>query len=45
MTRNQTEPIGAFDTAELELPAPDEPPAVEVEPGCPGWGPEDGDFN
>jgi hypothetical protein len=45
MTRNQTEPIGAFDTAELELAALDEPPAVDVEPGCPSWDPEDGDFN
>jgi hypothetical protein len=42
MTTNQTEPIDAFDTAELELPAP---PAVEVAPGRPSWEPDEGDFN
>jgi hypothetical protein len=45
MTRIQTQPIDAFDTAEIELPAPDEPPTVEVEPGRPSWEPDDGDFN
>jgi hypothetical protein len=45
MTADQTEPIDAFDTAELELPAPAEPPAVAVEPGRPSWEPDDGDFN
>ena len=45
MTPNQTEPIDAFDTAELELPALAGPPAVEVEPGRPSWEPDDGDFN
>ena len=42
---NQTQPTDAFDTAELELPAPAEPPAAEVEPGRPSWEPEDGDFS
>jgi hypothetical protein len=46
MTPNQTQSTtDAFDTAELELPAPAEPPAAEVEPGRPSWEPEDGDFN
>jgi hypothetical protein len=45
MTADQTEPIDAFDTAELELPAPAEPPGVVVEPGRPSWEPDDGDFN
>jgi hypothetical protein len=45
MTANQTEPNDAFETAELELPAPAEPPTAEVEPGRPSWEPDDGDFN
>ena len=45
MSPNQTEPMDAFDTAELELPELAEPPAVEVEPGRPSWEPDDGDFN
>jgi hypothetical protein len=45
MTDNQTEPMDAFDPAELELPALAEPAAVAVEPGRPGWEPGDGDFN
>ena len=45
MSRNQTQPTDAFDTAELELPAPDEPPAADVQPGRPSWQPEDGDFS
>jgi hypothetical protein len=32
-------------TGELELPAPAEPLAGEVEPGRPSWEPEDGDFS
>jgi hypothetical protein len=45
MTANQTEPIDAYDTAELEPPALAEPPAVDAEPGRPSWQPDDGDFN
>jgi hypothetical protein len=45
MTPDQTQPTDAFDTAELELPPPVEPPAVELEPGRPTWEPDDGDFN
>jgi hypothetical protein len=45
MTPDQTEPLDAFDTAELELPALAEPSALEVEQGRPRWGPDDGDFN
>jgi len=45
MTPNQTQPIQAFDTAELELPQADEIPAVELEPGRPSWEPDHGDFN
>ena len=45
MSANQTQPIDAFETAELELPPPAEPPAAEVEPGRPTWDPEDGDFS
>ena len=45
MSPDQTQPTDAFDTAELELPAPPEPPAVEVQPGRPSWDPEDGDFS
>ena len=45
MTGNQTEPNDAFETAEIELPAPAEPPTVEIEPGRPSWEPDDGDFN
>ena len=40
-----TQPTDAFDTAELEPPAPAEPPAAEVQPGRPSWEPEDGDFS
>jgi hypothetical protein len=40
-----THPTDAFDTAELELRAPAEPPATEVEPGRPSWEPDEGDFN
>jgi hypothetical protein len=45
MTHNQTEPLDNFDTSELEVPAPAEPPAVLAEPGRPSWEPDDGDFN
>jgi hypothetical protein len=45
MSPNQTQPIDAFDTAELELPPVAERPAVEVEAGRPSWEPDDGDFN
>jgi len=45
MSPNQTQPTDAFDTAELEPPAPAEPPAAEVQPGRPSWEPEDGDFS
>jgi hypothetical protein len=45
MTPTQTEPIDTFDTAELELAPPPEPPPAEVAPGRPNWEPEDGDFS
>jgi hypothetical protein len=45
MIPNQTQPIDAFDTGELELPPLAEPPAVALEPGRPSWEPEEGDFN
>jgi hypothetical protein len=45
MSSDRTHPTDAFDTDELELPAPTEAPAAEVEPGRPSWGPEDGDFS
>jgi hypothetical protein len=45
MSPDQTQPIDAFDTAELELPAPAEQPAAEVQPGRPSWEPDDGDFS
>jgi hypothetical protein len=45
MSPNQTQPTDAFDTAELELPAPAELPAAEIQPGRPSWDPEDGDFS
>ena len=45
MSPNHRHPTDAFDTGELELPAPTEPPAGEVEPGRPSWEPEDGDFS
>jgi hypothetical protein len=45
MTPHQTQPIDAFDTAELDVPPLAEPPAVELEPGRPSWEPDDGDFN
>jgi hypothetical protein len=41
----QTQPKDAFDTIELELPAPAEPSADEIEAGRPSWEPDDGDFN
>jgi hypothetical protein len=45
MSPNETQPTDAVDTAELELPAPAEQPAAEVQPGRPSWEPEDGDFS
>ena len=45
MSPNQTQPTDAFDDAELELPAPAEQPAAEVQPGRPSWEPENGDFS
>jgi hypothetical protein len=45
MSPDHTHPTDAFDTAELELPAPAEPPAAEREPGRPSWEPEEGDFS
>jgi hypothetical protein len=45
MTANQTQSTDAFDTAELELPPPGEPPAADAEPDRPTWQPEEGDFS
>ena len=45
MTPDQTQPVGPFDTAELESAPPGELPVVEVEPGRPSWEPDEGDFN
>jgi hypothetical protein len=44
-TTDHTQPIDIFDTADLELAPPPEPPSVELEPGRPNWEPEDGDFS
>ena len=44
MSPNETQQTDAFDTAELELPPPAEPPAAEIEPGRPSWEPDNGDF-
>jgi hypothetical protein len=45
MDPDQAQPTDVFDTSELELPAPAERPAAEVQAGRPGWDPEDGDFS
>ena len=44
MSLHTTQSTDAFDTAELELPAPAEQPAHEPEPGRPSWEPDEGDF-
>jgi hypothetical protein len=45
MSPNYTQPTDTFDTAELELPPPGNPPGAGLEPGRPSWEPEEGDFN
>ena len=45
MTQRPTQLMEPFDTAELELPPPDDAPDGEVEPGRPSWEPDGGDFS
>jgi hypothetical protein len=44
MSPEQTPPLDACDTTELELPPVTEPSTAELEQLRPSWEPEDGDF-